>query len=323
MRAVRFHEYGPPDVLRVDEVPDPRPGPGELLIRVTAAGIGFADVQIRAGLMRDVLPDLPLPFAPGFEVAGDVVAVGPGVDPAAIGRRTVGATAHGGYAELAVLPEATALPLPASLDDPTAVALLGQGATAIGVVEAAGLGPADTVLVQAAAGGVGSLLVQLARRAGATVIAAARGDRKRELARQLGAHVVVDSGEPDWPRRAGEAAGASVTVVLEGTGGAVSQAAFDLLAPGVGRMVLYGTASGQPPRIDPLAVYHRGLSVTGFASPALPARRLTQLREQALALGSSGVLRPIIGSTLALSQAAEAHRGAEGRTTVGKTVLLP
>ncbi len=153
-----------------------------------------------------------------------------------------------------MLPEAAALPLPESLDDPTAVALLDQGATAIGVVEAAGLGPADTVLVQAAAGGVGSLLVQLARRAGATVIAAARGDRKRELARHHGAHVVVDSGEPDWPRRVGEAVDGSVTVVLERTGGAVSQAAFDLLAPGVGRMVIYGTASGQPPRIDPLAV---------------------------------------------------------------------
>ncbi|GAA2359815.1 alcohol dehydrogenase catalytic domain-containing protein [Dactylosporangium salmoneum] len=125
-------------MLRVDEVPDPRPGSGEMLVRVTAAGIGFADVQIRAGLMRAALPNLPLPFVPGFEVAGTVVAVGAGVDARTVGRQVVGATSGGGYAELAILPAASAVPLPDVLDDRMAVALLGQGATAVGVAEATG-----------------------------------------------------------------------------------------------------------------------------------------------------------------------------------------
>ncbi|KJE22444.1 Zn-dependent oxidoreductase, NADPH:quinone reductase [Frankia torreyi] len=323
MQAVRFHEYGPPEVLRVEEIADPRPGPGEMLVRVTAAGIGFADVQIRAGLMRDALPDLPLPFAPGFEVAGTVVGVGHGVDPEAVGRHVVGATSHGGYAELAVVPAASVLRRPEAFDDPTALALFGQGSTAVGVVAAAGLGPADTVLVEAATSGVGSLLVQLAARAGALVIATARGARKLALARELGADVAIDHDTPDWHRRVGEAADSGVSVVFECLGGVASRAAFDLLTPGHGRMVIYGTTSGQPPRLDPLAVHHRGVSVIGFASPALPAHRLTQLRKQAFTLGGGDALRPIIGSVLPLSQAAAAHRNAEDRTTVGKSILVP
>lgn len=323
MRAVRFHEYGPPDVLRVDEVPDARPGPGQMLVRVTAAGIGFADVQIRAGLMRSVMPDLPLPFAPGFEIAGTVVAVGAGVDAKAVGGQVVGATSGGGYAELAILPAASAVPLPEGLDDRTAVALLGQGATAVGVAEAAGLTSTDTVLVEAAAGGVGSLLVQLAKRAGATVIAAARGETKLAVAKQLGADIVVDYSAPDWPQLVRDAVGGSVSVVLESTGGAVSEAAFDLLTPTIGRMVVYGTTSGQPPRFDPLAVYQRAVSVTGFASVALPAHQLARLRDHAFALADSGELRPIIGTVMPLAQAAAAHQAFEERATVGKTILTP
>lgn len=323
MRVVRFHEYGPPEVLRVDEVPDPQPGSGEVLVRVTAAGIGFADVQIRAGLMRAALPELPLPFAPGFEVAGTVVAVGAGVDARTVGRQVAGATSGGGYAELAVLQAASAVPVPGALDDRTAVALLGQGATAVGVAEAARLTSTDTVLVEAAAGGVGSLLVQLAKRAGATVVAAVRGAPKLVVAKELGADVVVDYSTPDWPRRVRDAVGGSVSVVMESTGGAVSEAAFELLAPVAGRMVIYGTTSGQPPRFDPLAVYHKAVSVTGFASVALPAQRLARLRDQAFALAESDELRPVIGTVLPLAQARAAHQAFEDRAAVGKTILTP
>lgn len=324
MRAVRFHDYGSPDVLRLDEVPVPQPGPGQVLVRVTAAGIGFADVQIRAGLMRQTaLPDLPMPFSPGFEVAGTVAAVGPGVDPTTIGRRVVGATAGGGYAEMAIVSAAAALPCPDALDDHTALALLGQGSTAVGVAQAAALRAGDTVLVEAAAGGVGSLLVQLARRAGATVIGAARGEKKLAVAEQLGAHMVIDYTAPDWHEQARDAAGGSVQVVLETTGGSVSAAAFDLLAPGSGRMVIYGTTSGQAPCFDPLAVYHRGVSVTGFASVALAPDQQARLRDEAFALAAIGELEPIIGAVLPLSEAAAAHRAFEERATIGKTVLTP
>jgi len=162
--------------------------------------------------------------------------------------------------------------------------VLGQGATAVGVVAAAAIRPEDTVLVEAAAGGVGSLLVQLTKRAGATVIAAARGEKKLAVAKRLGADVVIDYSTPDWYERVRDAVG-SVEVVLETTGGAVSQAAFDLLTPGTGRMVIYGTTSGQPPRFDPLAVYHRGVSVIGFASVALTPEHLAQLLDQGVRPG--------------------------------------
>ncbi|MFJ9036873.1 zinc-binding alcohol dehydrogenase family protein [Streptomyces sp. NPDC102406] len=324
MRAVRFHDYGSPAVLRVDDVPVPRAGAGHLLVRVTAAGIGFADVQIRAGLMRQTaLPDLPMPFSPGFEVAGTVAEVGPGVDPAMVGRRVVSATSGGGYAEMAVVSAAAALPCPDALDDHQALALLGQGSTAVGVVRAAALRAGDTVLVEAAAGGVGSLLVQLARRAGATVIGVARGERKLAAAKRLGAHTVIDYTAPDWDRHVRDAAGGSVRVVLETTGGAVSEAAFDLLTPGTGRMVVYGMTSGQAPRFDPLAVFHRGVCVTGLASVALAADQQSRLRDEAFALASQGALKPIIGAVLPLSEAAAAHRAFEERTTIGKTLLTP
>ncbi|MFC3994536.1 zinc-binding alcohol dehydrogenase family protein [Nocardiopsis sediminis] len=323
MRAVRFHRYGPPGVLSLDDVPDPRPGPGEMVVRVAASGIGFADVQMRAGLMRAMLPDLPLPYSPGFEVAGTVSAVGPGGDPAMVGEQVVGATpGGGGYAELAILPAASAVSVPKGLDDRTAVALLGQGATAVGVAEAAGLGPGDTVLVEAAAGGVGSLLVQLAKRAGARVVATARGEEKLAVARSLGADDVVDYSEPGWDRRVRDAAGGGVSVVFEGTGGSVSEAAFDLLAPG-GRMVVYGTAGGQAPSFDPAAVYQRRLTVVGFVSAMLPPERLALLRDGAFALGADGGLKPIIGAVMPLGQAAAAHQPFEDRKTIGKTILVP
>ncbi|HEY0472674.1 MAG TPA: zinc-binding dehydrogenase [Kribbella sp.] len=323
MRAVRFHDYGPPEVLRMDQVPDPEPGPGDVLVRVTAAGIGFADVQIRAGLMRSAGLDLPLPFSPGFEVAGTVIAAGAEVDSALIGRQVVGSTAGGGYGELAVLPEASVRTRPEAMDERTALALLGQGSTAIGVAQAAAVQAGDSVLVQAAAGGVGSLLVQLAKRAGATVIATARGEKKLAAATRLGADVVIDYSTADWHERVRAVTGGSVSVVLETTGGAVSQAAFDLLTPGSGRMVIYGTTSGQAPRVDPMQVYHRGVQVTGFASVALAPDRLASLLDQAFALGSAGDLRPIVGTVWPLDQAAAAHRAFEDRSTIGKVVLAP
>ena len=321
MRAVRFHDYGPPEVLRVEEVPDPEPGPGQVLVQVAAAGIGFADVQIRAG--RLPAAGIPLPFVPGFEVAGSVIATGPDVDPTMIGTHVVGTAPGGGYAEMALVPAASTRPRPEALDDHTAVALLGQGTTAVGVAEAAVLQPGDTVLIEAAAGGVGSLLVQLVRRTGATVIATARGEKKLAVAERLGADVVIDYSASDWHEQVRDAAGGSVSVVLETTGGAISQAAFDLLTPGSGRMVIYGTTSGEPPRLDALAVYHRGVSVTGFASVALPPDQLARLLDRAFALGGSGELQPVIGAVRPLSEAAAAHQAFEQRTTTGKTILTP
>ncbi|MCG5214669.1 zinc-binding dehydrogenase [Streptosporangium soli] len=319
MRAARVHEFGPPEVLRVDEVPDAEPAPGELLVRVTAAGISFAEIQMRAGLIPGYTP--PLPYTPGFEVAGTVVAAGRDADAGLVGSRVLGmSVAGGGYAELVALPAVRAVP--AGLNDHQAVALLGQGSAAVGVIETAAIQPGEVVLVEAAAGGVGSLLVQLAKRAGARVIAVAGGERKLTVAERLGADVAIDYLLPDWGDRVREAAGGGVHVVLETVGGAVSGTAFDLLAVG-GRMIVYGTAGGTPPRFEPADVLNRGLTVRGFASVLLPPEESARLLETALELAVSGELTPLIGATHPLEEAAAAHRAFEERTAIGKTVLLP
>lgn len=316
MRTVRFHQYGGPDALQVDEAPDPVPAAGELLIRVEAAGIGFADLQLRSGALRAWAPDLPLPFNPGHEAVGTVVT---GPDDALAGTKVMAVSPTGGaYADLLAVPAAAAVPLPDGLDPHHALALLTQGTTAIGVLDKAGVAPGERVLVEAATGGVGSLLVQAAKHAGAEVIAAVHGEEKAAVARDLGADAVADLDDPDW------ASGVDpVHVVLESIGGPVTRAALDLLQPTAGRMVVYGNLSGEPHAIDFETVYLRALSVLGFASALLPPERLVPFRDRAFELAATGALRPIIGATHPLTEAAAAHAAIEARTTIGKTILIP
>lgn len=258
MRAVRFHDYGPPSALTVDELPDPTPGPGEVLIEVTAAGINFSDVQLRAGALRQWAPGLPLPFTPGHEVAGTVIATGPGADPALAGRRVIALSpAGGGYAELATVPEAAVLPAP-DLGEHEALAVLTQGTTAVGLMAEAAVSPGETVLVEAATGGVGGLLVQLAKHAGATVVAAVGDEKKAAIARELGADRTVDLTAADDV--------GPVQVVFESVGGPLTRTALDLLEPTTGRMVLYGNLSGLPHEIDPR-------SFTSAPCPSSPSPR--------------------------------------------------
>jgi NADPH:quinone reductase len=325
MKAIRFHELGGPEVLKLEEVPDPTPGAGEVLVRVSAAGISYAEVQMRSGAMgaHPWFPAPPLPFAPGFEVAGTVAAVGEGVDESLIGTRVVGGVAGGGYAELAVPAAAAVLPIPEELDDHKALALFGQGTTALGVAETGAAQAGEVVLVLAAAGGVGSLLVQLAKRSGATVVAAARGARKLTLAEQLGADLAVDYTEDGWAEKVQAAVG-QVHVLFDPVGGAVSKAAFGLLAIGVGRAVVFGSASAELPAVTPVDFLARGLQVSGFGprvfvDPAYGAR----LRAEAFRLGAEGTLKPVVGEVLPLSSASAAHELFEKRGTTGKIVLVP
>ncbi len=181
MRAIVVREFGGPEVLRAEELPDPVPGPGQLLVRVAAAGIQHIETQTRTGTLQGVSPVAPkaLPWTPGREVAGEVVAVGDGLkDPVWVGRRVSGTTVDaGGYAELALVETAAANQLPDALDYADAVSLLGTGRTALGIVEMAEVGKGDTVLIEAAAGAVGVLSIQLARAAGAErIIGLARGE---------------------------------------------------------------------------------------------------------------------------------------------------
>lgn len=327
MRAVRLHAFGAPENLRYEEVDDPKPGPGQVRIVVAAAGVHLIDTVIRAGTAQApfTLPDLPTVL--GREVAGVVEALGSGVDQAWLGRRVVvrlGAVS-GGYAQLVVIDAEALHAIPDGLDDDVAVAVIGTGSTAIAILDVAQLGPADVVLVTAAAGGIGSLLVQAACRAGATVVGVAGGADKVRRVRELGAAVAVDYSAPDWPATVrGELAGREVTVALDGVGGESGRAALKLIGTG-GRIILFGWSSGTPTEITTGDLYAQGLTASAAVGPRILRRPggLHGLGEEALRAAVAGQLVPLIGQRYPLEQAAAAHAAFESRATVGKTVLLP
>jgi NADPH2:quinone reductase len=318
MRAIVIHEFGPPDVLVPEQVLDPVPGPHQVAITVEVAGVTFVETQVRAGRPPNpaMLPALPAVLGNG--VGGRVTAVGEAVEPGRVGQRVVTSlNGTGGYAEIAVAAEVAPIEVPANLATTDAVALLADGRTAIGLMRSAQAQAGETVLVEAAAGGVGSLLVQLARTAGARVVGAARGARKLELARELGASVVVDYSEAGWATLVRSAAG-EVDVVFDGVGGSIGRTAFELLRAG-GRFSTFGMASGAFAQLPEGAVEARRITVLRGAR-ATPDE-LRELARAALAEAAAGRLRPLIGQTFPLEQAAAAHRAIEQRATVGKTLL--
>lgn len=318
MRAVWLTAFGPPGMLAAGDAPDPRPGDGQVLIEAEFASVTFIETQLRAGRPPRPGAGWALPVIPGNGVGGVIAAAGPGADPSLAGTRVVSSTGGtGGYAERAAVPAGLPVPVPAGLPLADAVALLADGRTAVGLVRAAALRAGERVLVHAAAGGVGSLLVQLARQAGATVIAAAGGERKLALARSLGAAITVDYRAPDWAARVCAAAGGA-DVVFDGVGGQPGGEAFGLLAPG-GRMLVYGMASGQFTAVSDAEAAAAGVTmIRGVPVAPELARDLTRA---ALAGAAAGRLRPVIGQRFPLAQAAAAHAAIESRGTIGKTVL--
>ena len=317
MRAVWLTEFGAPQVLVAGDAPDPVPGPGQAEIEVAFANITFVETQFRASGFGPF--EAQLPMIPGNGVGGVVAAVGPGADERLVGKRVVSATGgSGGYAERVVVDAGGLVEVPDGVELDTAVALMADGRTATALVRAAGVGAGDRVLVEAAAGGVGSLLVQLAAATDATVVAAAGGARKVGLARELGADVGVDYSEPDWLERVRQAVGA-VDVVFDGVGGAIGRSAFELLDRG-GRMVSFGRASGEWSDIADDAAAARGVRLLGTPRPSRV--ELRELTESALAEAAAGRLRPVIGQRFPLERAADAHAAIESRATVGKTLLV-
>jgi NADPH2:quinone reductase len=257
---------------------------------------------------------------PGNGVGGVVTAVGAGADPGLVGRRVVSGTgSSGGYAERAAVDADGLVMVPDGLALDAAVALLADGRTAMLLVQEAGVAGGDRVLVEAAAGGVGTLLVQLVRAAGGRVVAAAGGARKVALARDLGADVAVDYREPGWPDRVRAATG-GVDVVFDGVGGAIGRSAFELLDRG-GRMLSFGLASGEWTGISAEAAASRGVTVLRGLQAA-PAE-LRAFTARALAEAAAGRLRPVIGQRFPLDRAADAHAAIQSRATVGKTLLVP
>jgi NADPH2:quinone reductase len=319
MRAVVLSQFGPPSELVAAELPDPRPGPGQVVVAVEAASITFVETQIRAGHPPHPSMSPALPVVLGNGVGGVVAAVGADVDATLIGRRVVTTTGgSGGYAEQVVVRADDLIDVPAALAVRDATALLADGRTALALTDAAGIRAGDVVLVEAAAGGVGTLLVQLAARAGATVVAAAGGSRKLAVAADLGAEIVADYSAAHWPDGVREQVG-HVDVVFDGVGGAVGLAAFGLLRDG-GRCCTFGMASGEFAWISGEAAESRRITVQRGV-PVSP-ERMRDLSRRALDAAASAALRPVIGQTFTLTAASDAHAAIEARTTIGKTLLL-
>jgi NADPH:quinone reductase len=326
MRAIRQHAFGGPEELRLEEVPDPDPAEGEVRIRVESAGVHLLDTMIReGGGGRWGAPRLPM--TPGREVAGVIDEVGADVDPGLAGRRVVVdlGLASGGYAELTPAPVTNLHLIPDGVDSDSAVAMIGTGRTTMAILELAAPAAADVVLVTAAAGGIGTLLIQAARNAGATVVGAAGGPDKVGLVRRIGADHAIDYSRPDWPDAVREAlAGRPVTLALDGVGGQIGRRALELLGV-AGRLVMFGAASGPLTELSAEDLFSRGISATSAIGVRILQRPggTRPLEVSALAALSGQQLVPVIGQRFTLGDAAAAHIALQSRATTGKTVLRP
>jgi NADPH2:quinone reductase len=317
-----IEEFGPPEVLALREVGDPLVGRENALIEVEFCNVTFVETQIRSGRAPhpSMLPRLPAILGNG--VGGTVVAVGAEVDECLLGARVVASmSGSGGYAQLASVSAAATISVPGAMAMSDAVALLADGRTAVALIDRAGIRPGETVLVEAAAGGVGSLLVQLAKRAGARVVAAAGGERKLGVARGLGADIAVDYRVPSWTEEVSSAIGHSaVDVVFDGVGGDIGRDAFHLLGRG-GRLCVFGMAAGSFTAISETQLSQRG--VIRPRGAVGDARENAALTFRALSSAATGELRAVIGQQVPLANAADAHRAIEARATIGKTLLVP
>jgi NADPH2:quinone reductase len=322
MKAIRVHECGGPEVLKYEDVPEPRPGPGQVLVRVEAMGVNYTDVNTRAGAN----PPASFPWVPGLEAAGVVTAVGEGVTEAATGDRVAYPQVPSSYAEQVVAPAARTVKLPQGVDSRTGAAAMMQGMTAHYLAYSAyPLKAGDRALIHAGAGGVGLLLIQMARRLGAHVFATVSTDEKAALAKQAGANEVIVYTREDFEEAVKKATGgAGVQVVYDSVGQATFQKSLNCLAPR-GFLALYGQASGPVPPMDTRLLSRGGNFLT---RPSLT--HYTRTRDEFLqrandVLGwiKSGRLKLRIHGTFPMAEAREAHRQLQGRLTAGKLLLVP
>ncbi|MFB8007477.1 zinc-binding dehydrogenase [Nocardia sp. NPDC056000] len=327
MRVVEAKAFGDPEVLAVNEVPDPVAGAGEVVVAVAAADVMFLDTMLRSGAGRDYFPVHP-PFVPGGAVSGVVESVGPGVDAEWIGRRVATPTADsgiasgtptGGYAEKVLAKADTLSIVPEDLTLDQAVALVHDGRTALAVADRAELRAGEWVLITAAAGGLGTLLIQLARTAGARVIAAARGEAKLALAQRLGAEAVVDYSRPDWVDQVREITG-GVHAVLDGAGGRIGGDSVAALVAG-GRLLGYGNAAGGFAAVDAEAAAARDITVLTLFDITAAGTDWVALHDRVQAEAAAGRLEVVIGQRFALEDAAAAHSTIESRAAAGRTIL--
>ena len=322
MKAIRVHEKGGPDVLRFEDVPDPVPGAGELLIDVEATGVNFIEVYQREGLYP-----LQRPFTPGAEAAGVVSALGPGVTDFVVGDRVVSETVRGSYAERAVVAAQRAVKIPAGVTTKQAAAVCLQGFTAHYLSTSTfRLEPGHRALVHAAAGGVGLLLCQMAKQRGAFVIGTASTEEKRRLAREAGADEVIDYTTQDFAAETKRiTSNAGVHVVYDSVGKSTFDKSLDVLVRR-GMMVLFGQSSGPVPPFDPQMLNRKGslfLTRPTLGHYVATREELLSRADDVLGAVESGSLSVHIGAEYALRDAADAHRALEGRRTTGKVLLIP
>ncbi|MFF1464241.1 zinc-binding dehydrogenase [Streptomyces sp. NPDC058330] len=333
MHAVRLHAFGPAENLTYERTDDPVPGPGQVRIAVAAAGVHLLDAALREGAAGPYPAPTELPTIPGREVAGTVESLGEGTDPGWLGRRVVAhiGMAPGGYAELTVTDADKLHPVPDGLDEAEAVAMIGTGRTALGILQFTELGPDSVAVVPAAAGGIGTLIVQYAKNAGATVIGLAGGPAKVARVTGNGADLAVDYTRPDWHREVRahlDTLGRDATVVYDSVGGDTARAAVDLLGKG-GLHIVFGWSSqgirdGEGLSFTEEELAARGITSRGVLGPVMieKAGGLRALESRALAEAASGRLRPAV-QRYPLAEAAAAHHALETRGTTGKVVLIP
>jgi NADPH2:quinone reductase len=322
MKAIRVHETGGPEVLRVEDVPAPAVGPGELLIDVEAVGVNFIEIYQREGLYPR-----PRPFIPGSEAAGVVRAVGDGVIGFAEGDRVVSQSVKGAYAEQAVVAAERAVEIPDQVSSRVAAAVCLQGLTAQYLSTSTyPLSPRDHAVIHAAAGGVGLLLCQMAKRRGAFVIGTASTPEKRKLARDAGADELIDYTSEDFAAETRRiTSGAGVQVVYDSVGRTTFDKSLNSLAPR-GMLVLFGQSSGPVSPFDPQTLNRKGslyLTRPTLNDYVATRRELVERMDELLGWVESGALSVRIGEELRLDQAAEAHRALAERRTTGKVVLVP
>ncbi len=323
MRAIQVTETGGPEVLRSAELPDPEPGPGQLLVELAAAGVNYLDTYQRSGAYP-----MPLPFIPGSEGAGTVTAVGPDTGGIAVGDRVAWATSLGSYAEQAVVPAGQAVPVPERVDSETAAGSLLQGMTAHYLTASVHpVQPGETVLVHAAAGGMGQLLTQLVTARGGRVIGTVSTLEKDRLAREAGAADVIRYTE--IADVAGEVrrltGGQGVAAVYDGVGASTFDASLASLRPR-GMLALYGAASGRVPPVDPQRLNSAGsvfLTRPKLADYVATRDELTWRAAEVFGAILDGLLRISIGGRYPLAEARRAHEDLQGRRTTGKLLLLP
>jgi NADPH2:quinone reductase len=321
--VISVGRFGGPEVLVPASAPDPVAAPGEVVIGASASDVMFVDTMIRSGRAVAFFPIRP-PYVPGSGVAGQVISVGDGVDGGWLGRPVIAHTggAGGGYAERAAVSLEDTVAVPDGLDPLLAAAIIHDGPTALRIARLVDVRPGEQVLVLGAAGGMGILLVQLLRARGARVIGAARGSAKVNAVGAAGADSVVDYGQPGWTSSVLDATGGlGPAVVLDGVGGQLGLDAYGIIADG-GRFSAHGAPGGGFAAIDRGDAGRRKVTVTGLGDLQVRPGERADLARQLLPEVVSGNIRPLIGQTFPLAEAARAHALIEARESVAKTLLI-